>query len=681
MIQNIEKLKRKIENARDKIATLDDNVKINKLAEDIIVSITGAYGASIWVYETNQLLRYRDKTPDIVDLELKKGLLYRCYITNESRIYNHLSTTNGYLEEIDNPDNIDIKSKIMIPLMHKDRFLGIVTAYSTIKKNQKFTIDHLDIFQAICPFFIEVIYKLNKTYINERRKVDSKDNGFRRRDSDLINNLKTIQYSQEHTKEPQEILQYVTNLVHDIRTPANGLSGFLEILQEHIEDERLSKYIADAKKSAEFINDLTTSILNGVKSNRELEVSQSTQIKSFEFFSEIAELFSAKVYKKSISYNIYIDPKLPKEIEIDSMKLRRVLMNLLGNAVKFTPQGGEISFLLKYNKKQKKVYVVVSDSGIGIAKNKHKDIFKRFVQAQKDTVKKHGGSGLGLFISASYIKDMGGELSVKSKLNRGSKFYFEIPVKVVNEAVSIKQIANEGCSIAILADESNIKNQKLIVKYLKKLLSCKYSVKVVKNSSDICEETTHVIAFENRLSAALFELKQKRKFKLLIVETNYLSLQSYNLDGSMLISAYNCYANGLHSFLNQQQLPKVLIVEDDKIAIRLLSAMLEGEECELDIARDGAEGLKLLKTALINKQPYMLVYTDLKMPLLSGLNMLKEYHKLMDEHGSHLFRAVAISGEDIDPMDRMFFDYFATKPFKKQEIVSIFTKTLNSCIS
>ena len=262
------------------------------------------------------------------------------------------------------------------------------TCFSPLKQVKNFTNSDLEVFKAIRPFIIDAIHKMHSNSNNHAFLVDRRgkgvDNGSRRRHNDSICNLDNLKAIRSQTKTPQEILETISNIVHDIRTPSNGLFGFLEILEEQVSDDRLKEYVTHAKYSASLINKLTTSILDGVSIERELFKSDIESVNPFNFFSKIASMFSAGMYKKDINYNVFIDPSLPKEIEIYTIQLKRIIMNLIGNAIKFTPEHGSIEFSVRYKQKEQILHVFVKDSGIGIAKEKQDKIFEAFEQAAKN---------------------------------------------------------------------------------------------------------------------------------------------------------------------------------------------------------------------------------------------------------------------------------------------------------
>ena len=189
---NIGKLKNQLTSASQAVEKSTDNIEINKIVENIITTVTNAEYSSVWMYKNLTLLRERDHGIREISKGSKEGLLYKCFATKKAGIYNYLSSEKGYRPQIDNSDNIKMKSKIMIPLISQDQFIGIVTAYSSVKKIKNFTNEDLEIFNAITPFVIDAIYKMRMnssgTILLDRRSRNSEDNSQRRRQSDSISN-------------------------------------------------------------------------------------------------------------------------------------------------------------------------------------------------------------------------------------------------------------------------------------------------------------------------------------------------------------------------------------------------------------------------------------------------------------------------------------------------------------
>ncbi len=679
---NIAIVEEKLSSFAQDLDKLKDKIEMNNLLEQLVMDITNAERSSIWVYDNrSKLTRERKNGVREISFEDKKGLLYKCFATKEASMTNYLASEKGYAAHIDNPDDIKIKSKIMLPLIENDRFIGIVTAYSTIRQIKNFTIDDLDLLKAISPTIIDSIQKIsflsNYDYpkVDRRKRDDNPNNTHRRRSTDTNKNLEKFKGSRESTKTPEELLDYVSNIVHDIRTPSNGLSGFLEILEEKIEDPRLKQYIHHAKDSANLINQLTTSILDGLSCQRDDCKSDLEDVATFKFFADIAEIFSSNMYKKQINYNIFIDPQLPKEITVESTKLKRIIINLIGNAYKFTNENETIEFSVRYKAKDEKIHIYVKDSGIGIAKEKQEQIFEAFKQAEDDTKDKYGGTGLGLSISASYVQSLGGKLELDSELDKGSIFYFDMPIEVKNSSKKFQPIENEHINIVLLMDNKNSSVANHIARYLVKMGINIDKIDAITDRKDISDSTTHMIVFENKLSKNLLSFAKEKNYELMVVEENFLSLDKEDIGDAKLISQYGYVAETLYTFINEKRRPKVLIVDDDKISVALISSMLMDELCAIDIAYNGTDGIRLLEKALYNNTPYDIVYLDNNLPEISGEEIIRRYRESEASWDARPIKTISISG-DAYMEELKGYDTFVGKPFDKKLILSAYNNAI-----
>ncbi len=664
--------------ALERLYLSNSNIEIHNLVQEVVTELVDAEYTSIWTYDNKYLKREQEDGIKKVLMSNKEGLLYQCFMTQKVAIHNYLSSTKGYVPHVDNPDNIKIKSKIMMPITLRDTFMGIFTVYTSTKKKKKFTTNDVELLSLIRPLIIEAMFKINHNdgnhIIEDKRKSTNNKSAHNRRLNDMMEKIHLHQEVKEEILAPQEILNIASNIVHDIRTPANGLLGFLEILGENIEDKRLKKYISHAQESALLIETLTTSILDGVSENKTPVMSDKyDNVKTHMFFANIAEVFSANMYKKNIHYTIFIDPYLPKEIELNTIKMKRVILNLIGNASKFTPENASIAFTVKYLKEKQKLYISVKDTGIGIAQEKQSEIFEAFKQAETSTKEKFGGTGLGLSISAAYVREMQGELLLESELDKGSNFYFEIPLKHLIESQYQKSLSNKQASICILCSKKNTIEMNSIAKYLIYFGFQKQQIHAVTSIQNIPDDTSHIIIFENKLNDKILSYSKEKNIKKLIVEEKYLSLEMKDYPNSLMVSQYSYYGNTLYAFMKDTHTPKILIVEDDKISSMLLKAIFEEEDCEVDVAHNGEEGKILLLKNLSSNTPYDLVYTDKKMPLLSGIDMINAYREIESKKGlKNKLKAISISGDPSEQNDNNVFDFFATKPFKKKEILGIF---------
>ncbi len=221
---------------------------------------------------------------------------------------------------------------------------------------------------------------------------------------------------------------FLANMSHEIRTPMNSIIGFSSLLEEdEIEDGEKKVFINRINKNGQLLLGLINDIIDISKIEANQVNFNFEDIDIPSFFESIKEIFSFQAQEKSISLKYQISKNIDSiQFKSDNIRLKQIMINLIANAIKFTPKGGGIIFGSKLIKGCIQFYV--KDTGIGIDKKEIPHMFDRFRQADMISNSNYGGTGLGLSISKGLIEKMGGKIWIESKLNKGSSFFFTLPL-------------------------------------------------------------------------------------------------------------------------------------------------------------------------------------------------------------------------------------------------------------
>ena len=285
--------------------------------------------------------------------------------------------------------------------------------------------------------------------------------------------FETLQAKEKAEKAAATKARFMSNMSHELRTPLNAIIGTTHLLIQDHETLQGSEHFKVLKDSSEHMLQLVNAVLDFSKMDEgKLEFIQET-FELDQMLQQVADSFSTVVHQKDIRLLVEVD-SLPEGRKLvgDEMRLKQVLLNLLSNAIKFTDSGtvtlkatvGEITG------SGAGIYFAVIDTGIGIPEEKQQVIFESFTQADAETTRKYGGSGLGLSICRELVRKMGGDLRVESLQDKGSVFYFTIRLPFDQQVMIVTKEKLQGLQklhgVRILLVEDNAVNMKIAWRFL-----------------------------------------------------------------------------------------------------------------------------------------------------------------------------------------------------------------------
>ena len=280
--------------------------------------------------------------------------------------------------------------------------------------------------------------------------------------------------------------EFLANMSHEIRTPMTSILGFTDLLLDNVSTTENIAWASTIKRNGEYLLNLINNILDLSKIDAGKIELEQISTSPHQLIADVVSLMRVPSTAKKLTLDVKFDGSIPEKIQTDPTRLRQVLINLIGNAIKFTEAGGiqVVSRLLNETGEDPKLQIDVIDTGIGIPSSKIDQIFKPFTQADGSTTRDFGGTGLGLSISKHFIELLGGEFNVSSTFGDGSTFSITIPTGSLDNIKVIQNVVEAGVETKnekvtgitdlplnnkrILLTEDGQDNQRLISFVLKK---------------------------------------------------------------------------------------------------------------------------------------------------------------------------------------------------------------------
>ena len=649
-----------------RIKNSNDTIYIVQHIERMCIEAFAAEWAILWLKDLDSETFYSEtvnKTKKTT-IPTDRGLIGESYSKKKSMLYKLATTENIYDEAVDNILGVTQKDIIFYPICpdgvcSDSNVIAILQVSNSIKDIQQFTKGDLNKLGAIQTHISPVLGMLQKGTL-DINNLNHSPEYFNKEVEETIQRLTREKERAEHAMASST--RFLAEVAHEIRTPMNAVMGFLELLQLDETDEEKKVYLDTAIKSGTMMVALVNDLLDFAKIEQGMMELESLVFNPIEEYTSMGPLFSSRMKKNDLHFHTFIDPNMPTKIKTDPHRVKQILSNLIGNAVKFTPKGGRINLDVVFNPKKQEILFSVQDTGKGIAKDKQKQIFEAFKQEKSSTSREYGGTGLGLSISQKLANLYGSKLKVESTEGKGSRFYFSMPLedKIIDGVMKYDVKIFDKVNIVLIFKESCKSTSKVLEKYFDAFDIDKSKIEKRDSWNDIdTSKTTHIFCGKDSLDKEAVQKMLDQDITVTIMKADIFKSYKEGLAGKVHELPCAFGADKLYKVMFGRDLLRemsesgdnrdlALVVDDNSINIQFLKAVLERLGVSIDAAADGKLAVEAYEKAMNSGTPYGIIFMDEHMPVMTGLEATQKILEIEKAKGYEHTPIIGLSGDSTE---------------------------------